>query len=127
MRIHLQFDKSRHLLKVADSNKASIDEALELLSVVESEKGSDSESEVAGEQEDEYWYDTSNIELSQSATSPLIPPPIADQDPETWSHSNQFFPEGCVTTPVVLPGPSSTSRSVNTLLCSPFINDFSIS
>ena len=40
--------QSRHLLKVAESNKASIDEALELLSVVESEKSSDSGSEVAG-------------------------------------------------------------------------------
>ena len=93
--------QSHHLLKVAESRKASIYEALELLSVVESEKGSDSESEVAGEQEDEYWYDTSNIELSLSATSPVIPPPIEDQDPETWSNSNQFFPVGCITSPAI--------------------------
>ena len=42
--------------------------------------------------------------------------------PGSWSQVNQFFPEGCVTTPVVLPGPSSTSRSVTQSLPSPRLN-----
>ena len=42
--------------------------------------------------------------------------------PGSWSQVNQFFPEGCVTTPVVLPGPSPTSRSVTQSLPSPRLN-----
>ena len=42
--------------------------------------------------------------------------------PGSWSTVNQFFPDGCVTTPVVIPGPSSTSRSVTQSLPSPRLN-----
>ena len=40
--------------------------------------------------------------------------------PGCWSQVNQFFPDGCVTTPV--PGPSSTSRSITHSLPSPRLN-----
>ena len=42
--------------------------------------------------------------------------------PRNWSTKvNQFFPDGCVSTPVI-PGPSSSSRSVTHSLPSPRLN-----
>ena len=77
--------KSRKLLKQAELNSASIDEALKL-SCTQSGDSSDSGGSIV--QEDDYWYDTSNIELSNTI-SPVLPVPTAQQDPETWSYSNQ--------------------------------------
>ena len=73
--------KSRKLLKVAENNKASIDEALELSAFVQSANNSETESE--NSQEDEYWFDTSNIDLTGLTTSPVSPVPISHQNPDT--------------------------------------------
>ena len=103
--------KSRQLLKQADLNSASIDEALKL-SCTQSGDSSDSGGSIG--QEDDYWYDTSNIELSNTI-SPVLPVPTAQQDPETWSNSNQFFPEGCVVSPVI-PSVNSTEVAPSQIL-----------
>ena len=103
--------KSRKLLKQAELNSASIDEALKL-SCTQSGDSSDSGGSIV--QEDDYWYDTSNIELSNTI-SPVLPVPTAQQDPETWSYSNQFFPEGCIVSPVI-PSVNSTEVTPSQLL-----------
>ena len=88
--------KSRKLLKVAENNKASIDKALELSAI---QSANNSEVEGENSQEDEYWFDTSNIDLTGHTSSPVSPVPTSHQDPDTWSHSNKFFPKDCVSTP----------------------------
>ena len=81
--------KSRQLVKVANANQASIAEALELSKLAQSSQSSDTETEVEqnNQEEDEFWYDTSNIELS-CTTSPVLEEPLSHRNPETWSHSN---------------------------------------
>ena len=113
--------KSRKLIKLADKNKASLDEAIELSRVVETSESSDSNCEdstgdpplidntvecaTAGQEEDCYWYDTSNLELISPIHSPVTPTAASEQDSATWSSVNQFFPEGCIVSPTFLPEP----------------------
>ena len=108
--------KSRQLIRQAELSQASISEALEL-SVVNksagvtsgdktdtSDKDTTTEEEIGAESQDEFWYDTSNIELIQQfAASPVTPASASNQDSDTWSSVNRFFPEGCILSPPVRP------------------------
>jgi len=112
--------KSRSLIKLAEKNKASIDEALEL-SVVEkesegsstqtdtSEKDTNTEEEVGVSSQEEFWYDNSHNELIGVVESPNTPASATHQDPDTWSLANRFFPEGCTLSP---PGPPLVEQTL---------------
>ena len=109
--------KSRQLIRQAELSQASISEALEL-SVVSQSAGVTSgdktdtsakdttteEEDIGFESQDEFWYDTSNVELIQQfIESPVTPASVSNQDPDTWSSVNRFFPEGCILSPAVRP------------------------
>ena len=109
--------KSNKLIRLADREKASLDEQIELAVVDKSGNNTDSDtsakdtnsnseeniSNPSGSQE-EYWYDTSNTELTGFLESPATPSSVVDQDPDTWSSVNRFFPEGCVRSPPIFTG-----------------------
>ena len=94
--------KSNKLIRLADREKASLDEQIELSVVDKSGNNTDSDtsakdtnseeniSNPSGSQE-EYWYDTSNTELTGYLESPATPSSVVDQDPDTWSSVNRFF------------------------------------
>ena len=110
--------RSRRLIRQAEENQASIQEALEL-SVVgqssdrESNSGDKSdtsakdttttEEDIGAVSSDDFWYDTSNQELICVDVSPVTPTSASNQDPETWSSVNRFFPDGCVLSPPIRP------------------------
>ena len=97
-----QARKSRKLIQVTDRNKASIDEALKLSVITSSEstdtsdKDTNTEEDISGQSQEEFWYDTSNTDLIGVVESPVTPASTSQQDPESWSLANRFLPEGCV-------------------------------
>ena len=114
--------KSLKLLRLAEKEAASINEALELSVLVESDNntGSDldektdtsakdtntnTEEEISdlSQSQEEYWYDSSHNELTGPLESPVTPLSDLDQDPDTWSSINQFFPHGCLRSPPFVP------------------------
>ena len=92
--------KSRKLIRQAEQNQASIGEAIQL-SVVNRSSELDSnsgnktdtsakdttstEGDIGAESIDEYWYDTSNIDLLDVIESPVTPASLSNLDSDTWS------------------------------------------
>ena len=92
--------KSRKLIRQAEQNQASIGEAIQL-SVVNRSSELDSnsgnktdtsakdttstEGDIGAESTDEYWYDTSNIDLLDVIESPVTPASLSNLDSDTWS------------------------------------------
>ena len=111
-----QARKSRKLIKVADRNKASIDEALQLSVIISSEntdtseKDTNTEEDISGQSQEEFWYDTSNTDLIGVVESPVTPASTSQQDPDLWSLANRFIPEGCVLSP---PDPPILSKAAS--------------
>ena len=111
--------KSHKLIRLAEKESALINEALEL-SVYNQEESSNSDieqqtdtsakdttsgdntSEPTGSQEDPYWYDTSNTELTGHQELPVTPSTATNLEPDSWSPLNRFFPEGCVRSPPIV-------------------------
>ena len=96
--------RSKELIRLADKNSASINEALQLSVINQSSEDTDTSSKDTAEDlgvrsEQEYWYDTSGNELINLEESPATPTSAPNQDPETWSSTNKFFPEGCILSP----------------------------
>ena len=84
-----QARKSRKLIQVTDRNKASIDEALKLSVITSSEstdtsdKDTNTEEDISGQSQEEFWYDTSNTDLIGVVESPVTPASTSQQDPES--------------------------------------------
>ena len=131
--------KSHKLIRLADKESASINEALQLSVYqkggdTDSDKeditdtsakdttSEDSHSEPTGSQED-YWYDTSNTELTGLQESPVTPS-SALIDPDKWSSVNRFFPEGCIRSPPIVPITRAVSLPV--LAPTPLVQNSSI-
>ena len=128
-----QREEARELLKEIKKRRASYPEVIAELDaqIDESEvvsnssllsnpvdwdfENSDSENECIEPHRVAESPDKSNLPSEASYTKGCSP------SPENWSRVNQFFPEGCETTPVN-PVLSSTSRSVAHSLPSPRLN-----
>ena len=92
--------KSQKLVELAERNKIDIDEAIESAVVAQSsETDSSSREDIGGDQSEDYWYDTSNQELTSVIESPITPTSASAQDPDNWSKVNRFLPDGCVLSP----------------------------
>ena len=80
--------RSEKLIKIAERNKAKLDAAIEL-SVVNKSNNTDTSSNIETEEEvdihegEEYWFDTSNIELIGLTESPITPASAVAQDPDS--------------------------------------------
>ena len=96
--------RSEKLIRIAERNKAKLDAAIEL-SVVNKSNNTDTspnketEEELDCQESEDYWFDTSNIELIGLTESPITPASASAQDPDSWSSNNRFFPEDCITSP----------------------------
>ena len=132
--------KSRNLIKITDKNSDSISQALEL-SVYEQRDTTDSDignnsdtsakdtvtednlSEPSASQED-YWYDTSNNELTGVEHSPVFPVSASNLEPDSWSPVNRFFPQGCLRSPPIVLNSKAASVPSS---APPFIQSSSVS
>ena len=136
--------KSLKLLRLAEKEAASINEALELSVLVESDNntGSDldektdtsakdtntnTEEEISdlSQSQEEYWYDSSHNELTGPLESPVTPLSDLDQDPDTWSSINQFFPHGCLRSPPFVPE-VQRAASLPVLALTPSLHSLSV-
>ena len=131
--------KSRQLIRQAEQNQASIGEAIQL-SVVNRSSELDSnsgnktdtsakdttstEGDIGAESTDEYWYDTSNVELLDIIESPVTPASLSNLDSDMWSSVNRFFPEGCVISPPVRP--LARAKSLPTVVFKPSVPVLSV-
>ena len=115
--------KSRSLVRFADNNQVSVNESIQLSTLNNSFESSEFEFEnlpisssqghALASQVDGFWFDTSNLELTNLVRSPPTPAPASSKDPELWSSVNQFYPEGCVVSPLVNPEVSGALSTVN--------------